>query len=462
MMARMAAPVARSPHPHHAHVAGLLAALDTTEVGPEFVRGTFEGRFLVLSMRTKDGRPFAPPKRRDPYASRFAMLAEDLEPEAPPDPRRDLGMHLELHFEVGAAAAARMPAFVLEPRAAAARADALSVPFEQLFTLAGAGAESLFDDEIGERFVRLHPVSAQAFGSELSIAAPACERLHLEGELALELARIAVAIDQRLSGEAEAAKRRLAAEQAERERRAAEERERAARAEQERAAREQAERAQAERERIAREEAERERLERERVERERVERESLERERAERERLEREKVEEQRVERERLDREKAERERIERERIERERAERERVVAEQAERERILAERERAVAERERLLAERATREADLSEKERLERGEPSAEVLGKAEEPAVSHASTLLAPSRVESTAPAPVPPPPFWRIAVEVVVVFLGAFVAVVAAGFVIVTFHGCDPQPSKANDRPGSEHAPSQDAH
>src|SRR5512146_43932 len=166
----MTAPGGRSPHPHHADVAELLAALDTTEVRPELVRGTFEGRFLVLSMRTKDGRPFAPPKRRDPYAARFAMLAEDLEPEAPPDPRRDLGMHLELHFEVRAAAAARMPAFVLSPREGAERADPRSTPFEQLFTLAGAGADSLFGGEIGERLARLHPVSAQAFGSELSIA----------------------------------------------------------------------------------------------------------------------------------------------------------------------------------------------------------------------------------------------------------------------------------------------------
>src|SRR3954463_6364985 len=101
----MSAPRSGSPHPHHADVAELLTALDTTEVRPELIRGTFEGRLLVLNMRTKDGRPVAPPKRRDPYAARVAVPAEDLEPEAPPDPRRDLGMHLELHFEVRAAAA---------------------------------------------------------------------------------------------------------------------------------------------------------------------------------------------------------------------------------------------------------------------------------------------------------------------------------------------------------------------
>ena len=158
-------------------------------------------------------------------------------------------------------------------------------------------------------------------------------------------------------------------------------------------------------------------------------------------------------------------ERAERERREREGAERERVAAEQAERERILAERERAVAERERLLAERAERKADLRETERFEREEsgaevlgnaeePSAAVLGNVEEPAVSHASTLVAPSWAESTAPAPLPSPPLWRSVVEVVLPFLGALIAVVAAGFVIGTLRGCD--------LPWSEHAPSQDAH
>src|SRR5262245_2977497 len=119
----MSAPGDRSLYPYHAHVAELLAALSATEVRPELIRGTFEGRFLVLSMRAKDGRPFAPPKRRDPYAARFAMLAEDLEPETPPDPQRDLGMHLELHFEVRPAAAARIPTFVLSPRDTAERSD---------------------------------------------------------------------------------------------------------------------------------------------------------------------------------------------------------------------------------------------------------------------------------------------------------------------------------------------------
>jgi hypothetical protein len=66
--------------------------------------------------------------------------------------------------------------------------------------------------------------------------------------------------------------------------------------------------------------------------------------------------------------------------------------------------------------------------------------MLGNTEEPAVSHASTLVAPSRAESTAPAPVPSPPLWRSVVEVVFGFLGAFIAVVAAAFVIGTLRGC----------------------
>src|SRR4051812_894813 len=134
----MTAPGRISPHPHHAHVAGLLAALEAADVRPELLRGTFEGRFLVLHMRTKDGRPFTPPKRRDPIASRFAFLNEETEAEAPPDPRRDLDMHLELEFEVQGAAAARMPAFMLQPRDAVASDGAVVAPFEELFVLTGA------------------------------------------------------------------------------------------------------------------------------------------------------------------------------------------------------------------------------------------------------------------------------------------------------------------------------------
>jgi hypothetical protein len=85
-------------------------------------------------------------------------------------------------------------------------------------------------------------------------------------------------------------------------------------------------------------------------------------------------------------------------------------------------------------------REVALPEKEPSEGEASGAEVLGNAEEPAVSPASTLVAPSRAESTAPANLPSPPLWLRVGGVVLSFLGAFIAVIAAGFIIGTLRGC----------------------
>src|SRR5262249_20310174 len=102
------------------------------------------------------------------------------------------------------------------------------------------------------------------------------------------------------------------------------------------------------------------------------------------------------------------------------------------------AERERR--EREHAVAERALREVGLREKEPFEREASGATVPGNAEEPAVSHASTLVAPGLAESTAPATLPSPPLWRSVGGVVLSFLSGFIALIAAGFVMGTLRGC----------------------